>query len=171
MPNGAAPIEEVIDALNAAGVEYYLIGGAAMMLHGSTYVTRDIDICYERSRENIASLVRALKPFNPTLRVEGDAALPFLWDERTVSNGSNFTLSTSIGEIDILGAVTGIGTYAEMKPLAARYKIGAREVPMLTIEGLIIAKRAAGRAKDHLVLPELEMLRGLERLEGEPPES
>ena len=167
MPDGTAPIETVVDALDAAGVEYVLIDGAAMMLHGSSYVTQDVDICYERSPANVTTLVAALAPFDPRLRLESGESVPFVWDARTVLNGANFTLKTSVGDVDILGSVTGLGSYEDVQAHAARYTIGAREVPMLTIEGLIIAKRAAGRPKDQLVLPELEALRSLNPLGAE----
>ena len=168
MRERAAPVEAVIDALHAAKVEYVLIGGAAMMLHGSAYVTKDIDICCDRSVSNVEALLSALRPFEPRLRAGQRDSVSFLWDARTILNGSNFSLETSIGDVNILGTVTGIGTYEAVRALAAPYAIGARQVPMLTVEGLIASKRAAGRVKDQLALPELEVMRGLERLAEEP---
>jgi hypothetical protein len=161
MAETGAPIEAVVDALNAASVDYVLIGGAAMMLHGVAYVTRDVDVCYARNAANVAALVEALAPFRPTLRLANGESVPFLWETRTVLNGSNFTLQTLVGDVDILGTVTGIGSYEDAAGYSKRYIIGEREVPMFTIEGLIVSKRAAGRVKDKLVLPELEVLRGL----------
>ena len=142
MRERAAPVEAVIDALHAAKVEYVLIGGAAMMLHGAAYVTRDVDICYARSASNVEALVAALRPFEPRSRLDERDSVPFLWEVRTILNGSNFTLRTSIGDVAILGSVTGIGTYEEVRALAARYAIGERQVTMLTVEGLIASKRA-----------------------------
>lgn len=55
-------LQKALDALRDAGVEFVLIGGAAMVAHGSAQVTQDLDICYGRSRENIGRLVSALAP-------------------------------------------------------------------------------------------------------------
>ena len=83
-------------------------------------------------------------------------------------NGSNFTLSTEAGDVDILGTVTGLGEFEMLRKFAKQYRVGDRVIPMLTLEGLIVAKRAAGRTKDLLALPELEVMReAQDRLRGE----
>ena len=151
-------IGTIIDALAAHQVRYVLIGGAAMMLHGSAYMTRDIDICYERTKANIDALVAALSPFKPQLRLRSGEVLPFRWDAKTIHYGENFTLSTTVGDVDILGSISGFKDFAEISRSAAPYKIGSRLIPMMTIDGLVVAKRAAGRQKDLLALPELEAM-------------
>ncbi len=42
-------LEETLKVLSDAGVEFVLIGGAAMGLQGSTHLTKDMDFCYERA--------------------------------------------------------------------------------------------------------------------------
>lgn len=42
-----------LKALREGGVDFVLIGGVAARLHGSPSLTRDIDICYDRDRENV----------------------------------------------------------------------------------------------------------------------
>ena len=42
-----------VQALVDAGVEFVIIGGCAAVLHGSAYITNDLDICYSRRRENL----------------------------------------------------------------------------------------------------------------------
>ncbi len=61
-------LERALNALRDREVEFVLIGGAAMVAQGSAQVTQDLDICYERSRENIRRLVKALAPYRPRLR-------------------------------------------------------------------------------------------------------
>jgi hypothetical protein len=85
-----------------------IIGGAAAAAHGSTYPTCDLDICYDRSRDNIERLAEALKPFHPRLRGVSDE-LPFCFDAATITSGMNFTLTTDIGDIDLFVGVAGIG--------------------------------------------------------------
>ena len=82
-----------------------------------------------------------------------------VWDERTLQNGTNFTLETTIGDIDLLGEVAGVGDYKDIKAEAVEMEICNVLVDVISLDDLINAKRAAGRTKDLLVLPELEALR------------
>jgi len=54
---------------------------------------------------------------------------------------------------------TGIGGFDEVSARADLMAAGKLELRVLSINGLITAKRAVGRPKDMLVLPELEMMR------------
>jgi hypothetical protein len=151
-------LEKAIRSLTENKVDFVIVGGVAITLHSSAYVTSDLDICYSRSKENIRRLVTALAQFEPWPRGL-DRGLPFLFDETAVRNGTNFTLETSIGDIDLLGEVKGIGDFLEAAKRSVVYEIYDTEVKALDLTGLIIAKTAADRPKDHLVLPELYALR------------
>ncbi len=74
-------------------------------------------------------------------------------------NGTNFTLSTTIGDIDLLAEVAGVGDYAAAKDKSIEFTIYDRAVKALDLDALIASKLAANRSKDQLVLPELLALR------------
>ena len=148
---------KLLSALRSENVEFVVIGGIAVISHGHVRATLDLDICYARSPENLARLVRALAPFQPRLR-GAPPELPFFWDERTLKNGLNFTLTTTAGDIDVLGEVTGLGGYGELAIRADVIDLYGGEVRILSLEDLIRSKAAAGRAKD---LVDLEALRAL----------
>src|ERR1700730_18382072 len=82
-------------------------------LHGSARATFDIDIVYARSRKNFAAITSALSPLAPYLR-GAPPGLPFRLDEKTLANGLNFTLTTALGDLDLLGEVAGGGTYENL---------------------------------------------------------
>ncbi|HKP68398.1 MAG TPA: hypothetical protein VJV05_03875 [Pyrinomonadaceae bacterium] len=82
-----------------------------------------------------------------------------MFDDSTLLNGTSFTFSTDVGDLDLLGEVAGVGTFADVLASSVPMKLLDKEVQVLSIDGLIAAKRAAGRTKDLLVLPELEALR------------
>jgi len=84
--------------------------------------------------------------------------LPFDWSVRTISNGLNFTLTTSLGAIDILGEITGGGTYDELLPYSRQIELYGIKCLCLNLEKLIDTKRAAGRPKDLNAIAELEAL-------------
>ncbi len=151
-------LEQTLNILRDTGVEFVVIGGLAGSAHGSASVTYDLDICYDRSPDNIQKLVDVLKSYHPRLRDVPDK-VPFDFDTSTLTRGLNFTLTTDLGDVDLFGEVAGVGAYAEVKALSDTLELFGRPCLVLSLEGLIRSKRASARPKDLLVLPELEALR------------
>jgi len=151
-------IEPALKTLTENEVEFIIVGGVAITAHGSAYLTQDLDFCYSRARKNLKAIVSALSPYNPKPR-GFPPNLPYIFDETTLQNGTNFTFRTDLGDIDLLGEVAGVGGYDAVNQESEIKSLLGFEVKVLTVEGLIKAKRAAGRTKDLLVLPELEALR------------
>jgi hypothetical protein len=81
----------MVRLLTEQRVEFVIIGGLAMIAHGSAYVTKDLDVCYRRTPPNIAVLAAALAPHNPYLR-GAPPGLPFRFDAPTIQAGLNFTI-------------------------------------------------------------------------------
>ena len=150
--------EVLVGALVDHRVDFVVVGAVALVLHGSSRVTRDLDICYSRQPANLKALAAALKGFRPTLRGAPDT-LPFALTAETLASGLHFTLTCSAGDIDLLGEVTGIGEFRVVKRLSETMTLYGREVHVLSLEGLERAKRAAGRLKDLADLAEILELR------------
>lgn len=151
-------IETVIKCLSSAAVEYVIIGGVAIKTHSSGYVTYDFDFCYLRTDKNLDRIVDAFAEHHPRPR-NFPVELPFIFGKSTLRNATNFTFETNIGDIDLLGEVAGIGDFQAVLAHSEILSLYGFEVKILSLDGLIKAKRAAGRTKDLLVLPELEALR------------
>ena len=149
--------EKIVRLFSEAGIECMIVGGLAATIHGSARLTQDIDFVYARDRSNIGRLVAALKPYSPYLR-GAPAGLPFEWTEATIERGLNFTLTTTLGDIDLLGEITGGGDYRALFPDSVDVEMFGCRCRCLDLPGLIRAKRAAGRPKDLEVLAELEAL-------------
>jgi len=149
--------EAVFRTLVSADVRFIVIGGVAAILHGTARITYDVDVVYARDRENIRKVVAAFKPFAPYLRGV-QKGLPFVWDERTVLSGLNFTLETTIGDVDLLGEVIGGGTYANLLPQSEDALAFGFPCRVVCLEKLIQLKRAAGRPKDLEPIAELQVL-------------
>lgn len=158
-------LEETLRALHDAGVEFVLIGGMAMNLQGSAYVTQDLDFCYRRSKQNMRALARALELYHPRLR-NAPEDLPFRFDAETIEQGLNFTLSTDLGDLDFLGEVAGLGNYDAVKAASDTLSVFGLNQRVLSLAGLIASKRAAGRAKDLIAVVELEGLLDLRKKTG-----
>lgn len=152
----------LVEALISERVEFIIVGGVAMIAHGFTRLTEDLDICYRRTPENHEALSRALGPLHPTLR-GAPPGLPFTLDARALKAGLNFTLECDAGDIDLLGELTGVGGYAQLTADALPLEIYGHQVRVISLEKLELAKRAAGRAKD---LPDLEAIREIKKRGG-----
>ena len=139
-------------------IRFSVIGGVALIARGVQRSTQDLDIAYARDRQNLATLAAALKPLHPKLRgVPGD--LPFVLDEASLRSGLNFTLDTDLGPLDLLGEVPGLGTFDQVDAVSSELDIGGIQVAVLTVEGLVRSKRAAGRPKDLVDLGYLQSLK------------
>jgi predicted nucleotidyltransferase len=135
---------DLVPVLATHGVRFIIIGGVAGVVHGAARATYDIDIVYARDTENIERLVEALQPHRPYLR-GAPPGLPFKWDAGTVQAGLNFTLTTDLGPLDLLGEVTGGGFYEELLPSCEELQVFGVTCRVVTLEKLIQFKRAAGR--------------------------
>jgi len=151
-------LRQLLGALHNEGVKCIVVGGVAARAHGSARVTQDIDLSYERDDDNLRAIYQALRKFKPYLR-GAPPGLPFEWSERTLRAGLNFTLTTTAGDIDLLGEIIGGGRYEDLEPHTVRVEIFGHETMLLDIDWLIRVKRAAGRPKDLEVVAELEALR------------
>jgi hypothetical protein len=148
----------ILTQLTSCQVEFVLIGGLAMIAHGSAYVTKDLDICYARSEKNLTALVTALAPLHPYLR-GAPPGLPFHLDLPTLQAGLNFTLTTERGDLDLLGEVSGLGRFENVVAVSEDRVLYGLSIRILSLEGLIAAKKAAGRIKDRNHILELEELK------------
>ncbi len=133
-----------------------------MQMQGSAHLTEDLDFCYSRSAKNLARLASALAPYHPRLRGAPENLL-FHFDAATIKRGLNFTLKTDLGAIDFLGEVAGVGDFIAVKKTSDVMTIFDMECMVLSLEGLIRSKKAAGRERDVEVLPELEGLLDLRK--------
>jgi hypothetical protein len=160
--------QAAIQTLVQGGVKFIIVGAYAAIAHGSAYMTQDLDICYERTPENMKRLALTLVPFHPKLR-GAPSGLPFLFDDGTIAQGMNFTLETDLGDIDLLGELSGIGKFPDLAVDAKLITVFGQSCMVASLDAIIRSKRAAGRAKDLAFLPELEALRDLQPREDKKP--
>jgi predicted nucleotidyltransferase len=152
-----ANFAELLPILDRAGVQFIVIGGGAGIAHGLARLTYDVDVVYSRSPANLQRIIEALRDYQPYPR-GAPAGLPFLWDAQMLNAGMNFTLNTTLGAIDLLGEVTGGGSYEKLLPDTVLGVLYGMQVRIVTLEKLIELKRAAGRPKDYEVLSQLQVL-------------
>lgn len=158
-PAGSAEVAfdpiAALQTLQRHGVRFVVIGGVAGRLWGSPTMTNDVDISYDRAPANLERLAAALTELHAHLRGVDDD-VPFLLDAMTLAKGQNFTFTTDLGPLDILGLPAGVKDFSELAVNACEFDLGEGVVvPVCDLDDLINMKRAAGRPKDRI---ELEVL-------------
>jgi predicted nucleotidyltransferase len=150
-------LERLLPILARAGAEFIIIGGVAGTIHGPARATYDIDLVYSRTDENIQRLAQSLAPRKPYLR-EAPPGLPFVWDAKTIRSGLNFTLTTSLGDIYLLGELAGDETYQDLLPNLFEVEAFGVRFKYIDLPTLIRLKEAAARPKDREAIAELRVL-------------
>lgn len=149
-------VKRVAEFLNAAGVEYALVGGYALAAHGFSRFTEDVDFLVEPSPENARRWIVALSrlPDGAARELTGEAD-PFAADRRyAIRINDEFT-------VDVLPSVAG-RTWAELSPHVETIDVGGVKLRVLSLEGLLLTKQGA-RPKDRM---DAELLRqAMEALE------
>lgn len=117
--------EKLLNLLIDNRIRFILIGGLAGIYHGSSRLTQDIDVVYDRADDNITLIEQTLKSINPYLR-EAPAGLPFEFDFTTIKSGLNFTLTTDLCSLDLMGEIVGGGNYHSLIPHCEKVEFGNR---------------------------------------------
>lgn len=131
--------KEFLRLLHDHDVDYLLVGGFAVALHGYARTTADIDVWVSRERENAERIVACLKEFGfdlPDLTPE-----VFLEPDRVIRMG-NAPL-----RIEILTDIDGVA-FDECRRRAIVHDLEGGDVRVISLEDLKRNKRACGRLKD-----------------------
>lgn len=138
-------------------VDFIVIGGIAAASRGSPVATIDLDVCYSRDPRNLQKLSAALREMHAQLRGV-DEDVPFILDAKMLAAGDSFTLTTELGDLDILGTPAGTDGFRDLATGAGQVEVEGVAVKVASVEDLIRMKRAAGRTKD---VPHIALLEAL----------
>jgi predicted nucleotidyltransferase len=147
----------LLKKLAEAGLDFVIVGGFAAITHGSSYLTRDVDICAVLTSENIARLRAALADWNPKHRMTPQR-LSFLVYPPAGQSVNNLYLQTDMGVVDIHSSILGVGDFERLKQSAEVVEIDGRPFRVMSLNDLIVAKEAMGREKDLLTAKELRAI-------------
>jgi hypothetical protein len=137
---------EILRAFRDESVEYLVIGAHALAAHGHVRATLDIDLWVRPTPENARRTWRAVQRFRAPLakmRVEDFAEPDVLYQ-----------IGLPPSRIDIMTSVTGLEFEAAW-PNRIMATFGDVTTPVLGLDDMRTAKRAAGRLKDLADLEEL----------------
>jgi hypothetical protein len=159
MPGPEFRPELLLGVLARHGVRYVLIGGFAAVIHGSPYVTTDVDVVPDADPANLARLSAALDDLHARVWTEDEpSGPPFDHDATSLAAGSMWNLVTDRGRLDITLEPSGTAGYDDVARDAVHLVILGTEVDVASLADVIRSKEAASRDKDHLVLPVLRRI-------------
>lgn len=157
---------DLFNALDRHHVDYLLIGGLAVSLHGVERATMDVDITVAMAPDNLAHLIETarelrLTPVLPVpLEALGDLELLRQW--HTERNLEAFALRTP----DIAGVTVDVllfppVEFSGMSQRATLFDVASTAIRVVAIDDLIALKQAVGRPID---LSDIEHLQRIKQL-------
>lgn len=148
------PYRRILEVLAAHDVELVLVGGVAAHFYGASYTTKDMDVVYARSPENIGRALAALDELETIFRdFSGRRIAP---NASYLATANPKLLLTKYGPLDMLGTLsmedddTG---YASLVDDATVADLDGFTVRVLSLPRLIAVKDRLKRPQDLAVLP------------------
>jgi hypothetical protein len=149
---------DILQRLSASHVDFVIIGGFAAVVHGSTLVTQDIDICCEFSETNLKKLQKAIEDIHPVHRLT-PKRIPLQITSGSCKDLNNLYLDTDIGTLDCLSSVLGIGDFKKVRKCSVTIKgMNNQTFRVLSLDALILAKKAMDRPKDKETVIQLQAI-------------
>ena len=129
-------------------VDFLLVGGYAVILHGYIRSTGDMDLWVLKTKENYNKLEKVYDDFGAPIFSEYD----FINDNYDV-----WSIGSEPNKIEIITAIKGL-IFNESRELCVWFELDKIKIPFIDFDDLIKAKIASGRYKD---LADIEQLKKL----------
>lgn len=142
--------KELLSIFNDKKVKYLVIGGYAVIKYAEPRYTKDLDLWVKADAANAKAVFNALRSFG--------APLAGLTENDFLSEGYFYQMGIPPVRVDILMSVAGL-RFDEAWQQREEVNFEGVQVPFISRQHLIIAKRASGRPQD---LEDAELLEGIE---------
>lgn len=148
MPEAEGPpdAEQILRVLDEHRVDYVLVGGLAVQVHGHVRTTFDVDVMPRPEHGNLASLTDALNAMGAHTLNPGSEGLAIRAE--TLPRAALWQFSTHHGAIDVVNEAPGAPPYDQLRRRALTIELGGLTVAVSGREDLISMKRASGRPVD-----------------------
>lgn len=144
--------EKLLVRLAEAGVEFVVVGGVAVTLHGYVRLTEDVDILIRRTSENIMRILDSLAAYG-----EGFARELTLDDFGDEEGAIRIVEETEQSQIDIFTRMSGL-RFEDVVTDADTFAIGRRKILYASKATLLRLKESSTREKDRLDAAALRQL-------------
>jgi len=150
-------ITRVLQSLNEAKVDYAIVGGLAVALHGAVRGTVDLDLVVRTTRKDFVSVEKVLSSLGLRSRQPVRAEEVFQFRKEYIAK-RNMVAWTFVNPDRASEIVDVILTHDRSKMKVVKKVLGGISVSVVAIPDLIAMKEAVGRPQD------LEDIRALRRL-------
>jgi hypothetical protein len=151
-------LKALLETLIKSEADFVLVGGFAAVVHGSTLITQDLDICAAITEEQVAKLRAALKDLHPRHRMNPSAKHSFLEYPTDIKGTNNIYLETDLGILDILSKLPPAGSFDEIKERSIEISLYGHSCRVISIDDLIKIKESMNRPKDQQAAQELRLI-------------
>lgn len=155
--------EEVFDKLNRSHIDYIVVGGVALVLHGVVRLTADLDLMVHLKHHNLEKFVSVMKElgYSPKMPVKAedfiDPKVRMKWiQEKNMKVFSFYHPHQAIYLIDVF--VNEPISYKQIQEDSVIIKAGNINIPIVSKRNLIKLKRISGRPQDIADIAALEEL-------------
>jgi predicted nucleotidyltransferase len=144
---------DLLIELSDAEVEFLLVGGWAVILHGHVRATDDMDILVRPSTANSERVFTALEAFGAPLRAHGVTPGHF------AREGDAYRFGIAPLKIEVLTKISGV-SFDEAIRGSKTFELDGHRIPYIGKSALIANKKSAARYKDLADVEELERMAG-----------
>lgn len=147
-------VEDFFKLMNANGVEYLIIGGVAVNIHGYSRTTGDLDIWYNPSKKNFEKLLITISDFGYDISEL----------EKSTYNSTEGFIRIPLSQfyLELLSLIDGKMKFEEAYKRAYDFTINSTIVKVIGYDELIRNKIMSRRAKDLEDIAQLEKRRAKE---------
>lgn len=154
----------LLETLLKAEIEFILVGGLAVALHGYQRLTMDVDIVLAMTPENLGRFIECakgagLRPIIP-VPIESLAQTEVIEQWHREKGMLAFGLrgeDLNATVVDVL--VRPVVSFVDLQRHAVLVPVGALTVPVASIDDLITMKTGTGRSKDVIDIEELQKIK------------
>jgi predicted nucleotidyltransferase len=151
-PTMEPSFEKLLVRLAEAGVQFIVVGGVAVTLHGYVRLTEDVDILIAHSSENVARLLATLAGYG-----EGFARELTADDFQDEEGAIRIVEESEQSQLDVFTRMSGLH-FEDLIAEADTFQLGASIIRYASKAALIRLKSASPRAKDRLDVDALRQL-------------
>jgi hypothetical protein len=148
-------LRSLLEALNANGIRFVVIGGVAVGAHGYVRGTEDLDLVPDPDPENLNRLINALAKLESTLPTVAERPFDPATDAPVIRRGGNVTARTRFGGLDVVQRARGVPSYSQLADDAVESNLLGIPVLICSLTRLREMKRAQNREQDRADLANL----------------
>ncbi len=155
---------DLIKMLEDAGVDYVLVGGLAVALHGYQRVTMDVDVVLALDESNLRRFIAGARTagLKPVMPVDIESLVqPELLERWHQEKGMlAFGLRKPDGMATIIDILfRAVVPFEQLRRDAVFVEVGPLRIPVASIDHLIAMKTGTGRSKDAIDIEELQRIK------------